>query len=129
MVVINLVVDPEHIDDYGHLNNSWYPKYFEQGRLALEKAFGIDPASYMVKGLKFVVTNATYHYRGQLSAGKNIAIVSKFKPYCGKTLVHSEHEMFCEGRRVGVAVLAHNFLQNDRIIAPLEELLDQLPKE
>ena len=52
--VIKCGINPEHEDrNYGHLNNAKYTDYFELGRLALQKQFGISDEELKERGLVY----------------------------------------------------------------------------
>jgi len=52
----------QHFDGYGHLNNAYYPVYFEEGRYTLARKLGFEPDSMIKDGKGFIVTDARYRY-------------------------------------------------------------------
>lgn len=74
-------IQQEHVDGYKHLNNSMYPLYFEQGRIAIQERLGIPDEALRERGLGFLVRTSRYTFITPAHAGEEVIIASSVLPY------------------------------------------------
>ena len=126
--IVKCIIHPNHIDDYGHLNNAFYSCYFEKGRIALQKKFGLEDSVLAEKGIGFLVSSATYKYKKQVPANAKVEIHSRFVPYDKGVRIYIDHAMCLNGDIVASARTEHVFvnLKNNKPIKPLDRLIQKI---
>ncbi len=73
---IRCKIEPTDIDNYGHLNNAAFPKYFDRGRYDLAVQNGLDRDTLVPKGLAFLVRKASYDYIAPVLENQEVEIIS-----------------------------------------------------
>jgi len=131
--VVNCTINPDHIDAYGHLNNSKYGEYFELGRKALQKKYGIEGASLREDGIGLLMRESNEKYLSLVIAEHpQVEIRSHFRPYSPNNgaRIYMEHQMINEGNIMATAVQEYFFARlggvKPKPIRPLEKLVLQL---
>ncbi len=126
--IVKCIINPSHVDDYGHLNNAHYSYYFEKGRIALQEKFGLKDSVLAEKGIGFLVFTATYKYKKQVFANAEVEIHSQFVPYDKGARVYIDHTMYLNRDIVASARTEHVFvnLKSNKPIRPLDELIQKI---
>ncbi len=106
---VGLTIKPEHVDIYGHLTNTRFPKYFEEGMLELQKQMGVSPEALIERGVGLFVYRATYTYKKQVDGGEQVTVQSRWVPYDRGPLIKTKHRMISERGLLAAADLEHAF--------------------
>lgn len=120
---VKITARPEDIDEYGHLNNAKFPKYFEEGRLALQRNAGLTAQSLIEKKVGLFVYRVTYTYKKQVFEGEELCIDSRFIPFEEGITIDSFHRMFSNRKLVATANITHAFndLNTGRLITKVPD--------
>ena len=122
---VECTISPEHIDENNHLSHEYYPIYFNEGRKALYKAYGVDNKELREKiGVEFLVHKATYRFRGPVTAYQTVEIKSKIKPYKKTPIRLIEHRMYLDDDLMAVAIVKH-FFKDIKTGKPITDLSDK----
>ncbi len=116
------------IDKFNHLNNARYPLYFELGRKALEKEYGVDVDVLLPQRLGLLVVRwEEMEFFTQVYAKELVEIRSQFEKPDGKAIIYIQHEMYREEELVAKARTKHYFynFEEKRPIRPLKSFLEQ----
>jgi YbgC/YbaW family acyl-CoA thioester hydrolase len=113
----------EHIDIYGHLNNSYYPNYFEQARKFLQQDAGIPDEVLSQRGIGLLVKERKERYIFPVVLG-DVGIQSELR-YLGKARFEMRHELSQERRLCATCRTEHCFvnLRTGKPIRPPASLM------
>jgi|TARA_B100001964_G_C13729295_1_gene378095 YbgC/YbaW family acyl-CoA thioester hydrolase len=104
---VKCIVDPSHIDVYGHVNNSHFPGYFEKGRIALQKLAGIEDSNLINQGYGFFVVESSYTYRKPLGENQEFEIKSRFMEKENSRFIKMNHVILSEDDEIADAITRH----------------------
>jgi YbgC/YbaW family acyl-CoA thioester hydrolase len=118
-------VNPEHIDCYGHLNNSKIPEYVEKGRLRLQEESGLADSELSERGIGLLVHKSYFHYKRQIFSDDHLTITSSFGEYNGRLILPMNHEITVNDRLAVKATTEHCFydFNKKKPIRPIDEFL------
>lgn len=80
---LEMIVDPDHGDLYGHLTNDRYGEYIECSRIALQEKIGCPVRELKDEGFGIFIREYNIVFKQQVYLGEKISILSRFLPYEG----------------------------------------------
>ncbi len=127
-VITRVSIDRKDFDENGHLNNEAYPRYFEEGRLALVKEFRIDTDPLKAINVSFLVRRAAYDYIKSIESEGEVEIHSRFLEYGGRARIQMHQEIFFNGQLTTAADLDYFFfdLVRKKPIRPPGDIIEML---
>jgi acyl-CoA thioester hydrolase len=126
-ISVPVEVSPGYIDEYGHVNNAYYPLLFELGRRRLQEKLGLSDQSLKERGLALVVVKLDCEYIRQLRLGEQVYVKSRLF-YNGGARLTMEHRLEGNDKLYATERTEHVFikLDNGKPIKPRKELLGDL---
>lgn len=124
---VNQCINPNHLDEYGHLNNARYPLYFEEGRLELQRIAGMDAKSLIDMRVGLFVHRSVYTYKKPVCGNEPVTVQSRFVSYEGGLTLRTFHMMKSEKGLLATANMDHALFdfENDKLITNIPEWLVQ----
>ena len=105
---IEMIVGKKYTDTYKHLNNSYYPIYFEKARISILNKAGFNNEELKKRGLGLFVTSSAYRYERQTNGNQKIKIDSKIEINKAKIIVKSV--MYYQTKEKAKAEIEHFFV-------------------
>lgn len=106
-IVVECNVKPEHIDVYKHLNNAFYPLYFDMARKELQKYYGFSDHALATQGVALIVAESCYKFIRQVKA---VDLQIKAIMQYNQGSIITDYEMIKSGEVVAKAVTRHGFI-------------------
>jgi len=125
---IEMAVNKEDTDIYEHLNNSYYPLYFEKARISILNKAGLNNRKLKERGLGLFVTSSAYRYERQTNGNQKIKIDSKIEINKARIVVKSVMYNQTKEKEKAKAEIEHFFvnLKTGKATRIPKEILESL---